>query len=94
MSKFDIPGVRIGTAAVHRVDQGHGKPLTLAECVEAVAHPTDGAKRVELVETIAYLAAQVVGARTNIDQEAHLAMVQVERAVSEWRRRGQSGDAA
>lgn len=91
MSKYDIPGVRIGTAAVTRVDQGYGKALTLSECVEAVEHPTNKASRAELVEAIAYLAAQVAGYRNSVDQDARLAMTQVAAAVREYERRNNKG---
>lgn len=36
MRPIENRGVDIGSAAVARVDQGYGKSLTLAECVEAV----------------------------------------------------------
>lgn len=85
---IEIAGVRIGMAACMRVDQGADRPLTLTECLEAVQHPTKGAKRHELVETIAYLAAQVVGYQRSVDREGQLAMSQVARIVDEYRRVG------
>lgn len=81
------PGVRIGIAAVGRVDQGMDKPLDLAGCIEAVEHPTTGAKRTELVEAIAYLAAQVVGYQNSADRDAQLAMHQISSAVDQYRAR-------
>jgi hypothetical protein len=82
-----IPGVNIARAAVARVDQGLGPALTLDECKEAVEHPTKGVSRADLVETIAYLAAQVVGYRNSVNQDAVLAMAQIEHVLSEYRRR-------
>lgn len=84
---LENPGVRIGMAAVGRVDQGYGEPLNLAGCVEAVEHPTSGAKRTELVEAIAYLAAQVVGYQNSADRDAQLAMQQIASAVDNYRAR-------
>jgi hypothetical protein len=81
------PGVRIGIASVSRVDQGMGKPLDLAGCIDAVDHPTSGAKRTELVEAIAYLAAQVVGYQNSADRDAQLAMHQIASAVDQYRER-------
>ena len=83
----DIPGVRIAMACVQRVDQGHDKPLDLTGCREAVAHPTDGAKRAELVEAIAYLSAQVVGYQNAANRDATLAMSQIRRVVDEYEKR-------
>jgi hypothetical protein len=64
-----------------------GKPLDLAGCIDAVDHPTSGAKRTELVEAIAYLAAQVVGYQNSADRDAQLAMHQIASAVDQYRER-------
>ena len=80
-------GVGIGIAAVSRVDQGMGAALNLDGCIEAVEHPTSGAKRSELVEAIAYLAAQVVGYQNSADRDAQLAMHQIASAVDAYRER-------
>jgi hypothetical protein len=80
-------GVAIGIACVSRVNQGHDPALNLAGCVEAVEHPTHKATRADLVEAIAYLAAQVSGYQNSADRNAQLAMHQIGSAVDEYRGR-------
>ena len=82
---MSVPGVQIGMAAIQRIDQGEGEPLTLPQAVEQVEHLSSS--KSDLLEAIAYLACQVVGYRHRANQDAELAMVQVECAVNEYRRR-------
>lgn len=70
-----------GEAVVSRVDQGYDKPLTWVECVEVSQHPTKNLNRAELVEVIAYLAAQLSGSRASLDAEASLAIGQIKRIL-------------
>jgi hypothetical protein len=81
-----LVGVDVGMACVQRVDHGEDKPLTLAECIEQVTHPLTGLTRAELVETVAYLSAQVVGYRHSQDRDATLALQVITSAVREYER--------
>jgi hypothetical protein len=77
----------VATAVTFRIDQGFDKALNWEQVKEAVEHPTSGKSRKELVNVIAYLGAQLVGARNSISADAESAMYQVTRAVDEYRRR-------
>lgn len=84
---IEITGVRVGMAVVQRIDQGYDKPLDLAGCIEAAEHPTKGLSRVELVETIAYLGAQVVGYRASADVDSRLVVSQIQSVLREFEER-------
>ena len=82
-----LSSVDIAQSCVAVVDQGYSKPLNLAQCAEAVTHPTTGLTRLELVEVIAYLSAQVAGYRNAPDREARLSMSQIRSVVEDFYKR-------
>ncbi len=61
--------------------------MTLDEAVEAVAHPLEGRPRPVLVEAIAYLSAQVVGAQHSRDANALLAVQQIGAICRDYERK-------
>ncbi len=79
----------IGTAnaVASRVDQGYDSPLNWDQTVEAVQHPLRGLNKLDLIEVVAYLGAQLVGARNSIDADAALAMTQIEAIVRRFQER-------
>jgi hypothetical protein len=87
VSKILSSLVSIASACRFRCDHGAGQPLSFDECVEAVAHPTAGLKPDELRQVIAWLAAQLVGYEHRADQNAMLALGNIERIVTDYRER-------
>jgi hypothetical protein len=74
-------------ACVQLVDHGENKPLTLAEAVDRVGLPLERLTRTELVQVIAFLSCQVIGARRSLNADAALAMSQIATIAREYERR-------
>ena len=81
-----IPAFDTGNAVVQRIDQGEGPDLNWEQCKAQTAHLTTLTK-VELTEALAYLGAQLVGARKSVDADAVLAMHTISRAVAQYQKR-------
>lgn len=69
---------------MQRVDHGHGPAVTLAQAVELVQPTLAGLARPDLVEVVAYLAAQVVGYAHSQNADAALAMRQLRTVIRDY----------
>jgi hypothetical protein len=86
MATVRVSPVDVGLACVQRIAAipPSSAWATLMQCNEAVALPLAKCTRSDMVDVIAYLAAQVHGLQQNRDARAQLAMTQIATIVREW----------
>lgn len=85
-----MSGINIGNAALHilehSTDDGPNGP-TIWTATDRLRHLKEKATKDDLLEAVAYLAMQANTYRRISNQDAHLAMVNVESIVREYKER-------